>query len=231
MSESDISLATAVHRLVQWVGDGRVLTSTGKLRVSDGQYLVDLLDTGDHPQGGVGLRRLSSTDNLPTLRYLLELTVEAGLLRIQRGRLHQVKKHAQQTATGEGVRQLLVENVHRTAPETLAPVFDRPDLGTAAFKALWAELAEAEETPLVISELTEVLWNAVADDPDLIELWPVGQQDEVKASFAVSTASVLLHYAQLGAVATNPERTIVQLTVGGAREAERIGATGASVPR
>ncbi|WP_246096332.1 hypothetical protein [Streptomyces botrytidirepellens] len=231
MSKSDISLATAVHRLVQWVGDGRALTSTGKLRVSDGQYLVSLLDTGDHPQGGAGLRRLSSTDNLPTLRYLLELTIEAGLLRIQRGRLLQVKKHAQQAATAEGVRQLLVENVHRTAPETLAPVFDRPDLGNAALKALWGELSEAEEAPLAISELAEVLWNAVAADPDVIELWPVGKQDEAKAHFAELTASVLLEYAQLGALATNSELTIVQLTAGGAREVERLGATGVPVPR
>lgn len=231
MSESDISLATAIHRLVEWVGDGRALTGTGKLRVSDGQYLVGLLDTGDHPQGGAGLRRLSSTDNLPTLRYLVELAIEAGLLRIQRGRLLQVKKHAQQAATAEGVRQLLVENVHRTAPETLAPVFDRPDLGGTAFKALWAELSEAEEAPLVISELAEVLWSAVAADPDLIELWPVGQQDEAKAQFVEMTASVLLDYAQLGVLALNSERTIVQLTAGGAHEAEHLGATGVPVPR
>jgi hypothetical protein len=230
MPDSDISpLATAIHQLVQWVGNGRALTTKGELRVADGIELVHLLDTGDHPCGGVGLRRLSSTRNLPVLQSLLRLAVEAGLVRTQHGRLLQVKKHAQQASTAEGVRQLLVENVHRTAPQTLTPDAARPVLGVAALDALWTELSKKGETFLVIPELTDALWNAVAADTDVIELFPTSSlHDEAKAQFAEMATLVLLDYAQLGLIAMDPERTRVQLTPMGAREAdERLTPAGA----
>lgn len=222
MPEGDISpLATAIHQLVQWVGNGRTLTTTGELRVADGLELVQLLDTGDDPCGGVGLRRLSSTRNLPVLRSLLNLAMEAGLLRTQRGRLIQVKKHAQQAATAEGVRRLLVENAHRTAPATLAPEAERPDLGHVVLAALWTELSRNRETPLMVPELVSVLWNAAAPDTGAIEPTPASStHPDEQARFGEMVSLVLLDYAQLGLVAMNPEQTLVQLTPTGNQEAD-----------
>lgn len=223
MPESDTSspLATAIHQLVQWVGNGRTLTTTGELRVVDGLELVQLLDTGDHPRGGPGLRRLSSTRNLPVLQSLLGLAVEAGLLRTQRGRLMQVKRHSQQAATPEGVRQLLVENAHRTASAVLTPDATRPGLGDAVLETLWAELSRNREGPLVVSEVTRTLWNVAAPDTPTTESGQIGSaRADARTEFAEMVTLVLLDYAQLGLVAMDPEQTLVQLAPTGSREAD-----------
>ncbi|MFE7245966.1 hypothetical protein [Streptomyces sp. NPDC057580] len=222
MPEGDISpLATAIHQLVQWVGTGRSVTTTGELRVADGLELVQLLDTGDHPCGGAGLDRLSSARNLPVLQSLLSLAVEASLLRTQRGRLIQVKKHARQAVTVEGVRRLLVENAHRTAPATLAPDVGRSDFGDAVLAALWKELSRNRHASLVVSELTCTLWSAVVPDTGAIELAPIsGVSADARAQFAEMVALVLMDYAQLGLVAMDPEQTLVQLTPIGSHEAD-----------
>ncbi|MGW6144442.1 hypothetical protein [Streptomyces sp. NPDC055140] len=222
MPEGDISpLATAIHQLVQWVGTGRTLTTIGELRVADGLELVHLLGTDDHPRGGAGLRRLSSTRNLPVLQSLLRLAVEAGLLRTQRGRLIQVQKHAQQAATAEGVRQLLVQNAHRTAPALLTPDSARPGLGDVVLAALWTELSRNRETSLVVSELASTLWNAAAPDTGIIEPAPISSTPaDTRAQFAEMVTLVLLDYAELGLVAMDPEQTLAQLTPTGSHEAD-----------
>lgn len=220
MPESNISpLATAIHQLVQWVGNGRTLTTTGELRVADGLELVQLLDTGDHPCGSDHQRRLSSSRNLPVLQSLLRLAVAAGMLRTQRGRLIQVKKHAQRAATAEGVRQILVENAHRTAPAELTPDGDRPELGAAVLGTLWTELSRNPETPLVVSELTRTLWNMAAPDARAIEPAPTSsERDIARAEFAESVLWKLLDYSELGLMALDAEQTLVQLTPTGRHE-------------
>ncbi|MEU6293002.1 hypothetical protein K388_06714 [Streptomyces sp. KhCrAH-43] len=221
VTEGDMSpWATAIHQLVQWVGNGRTLTTTGQLRVADGLELVQLLGTGDDPHGGAGgQRRLSSSRNLPVLQGLLTGALEAGLLRTQRGRLIPVKKYAQQAATAEGVRRLLVANAHRSAQAALAPEAAPPDLGRVRLAALWAELARNRETPLVASELASMLWNTSAPGNGAIEQTQAsGVRADERIEFDEVVSWVLLDYAHLGLVAMNADQTLVQLTPTGSRE-------------
>jgi hypothetical protein len=220
VTEGDISpWATAIHRLVQWVGNGRTLTATGELRVADGLELVQLLGTGDDPHGGAGQRRLSSSRNLPVLQGLLTGAVDAGLLRTQRGRLIPVKKYAQQAATAEGVRRLLVANAHHSAQAALAPEAAHPGLGRVRLAALWAELSRDRETFLAVSELAGMLWNATAPGTGTIEqTQDSGARADERSEFAEVVSWVLLDYAYLGLLAMNPGQTLVQLTPTGGRE-------------
>jgi hypothetical protein len=220
MSDDDIpAVVTQVHQLVQWVGNGRSLTATGELRVADGLELVCLLGTGDHPRGGPDLRRLSSSRNLPNLQALLRLTVEAGLLRIQRGRLVQVRKHAQQAATPEGVRQLLVQNLHQTASTLLSSDPAPPESGHAALDALWTTLSEQTGTPVSVRELTDTLWGMIAASVDPADVYPGTTPREMKAEFAEMVDIVLSDYAELQLLVIHPESTRVELTPLGRREA------------
>ena len=77
-----------------WVGAGRPLTQTGRVRLTDARELVAMLDTGDvlDPMGG-GFKTTSSAELLE-LTLIVEWAKACRLVRVQRGRLERVKKHA-----------------------------------------------------------------------------------------------------------------------------------------
>ncbi len=73
--------------LVEWIGpDGRALTATGRLRVSDALELVRLLQTGDTAESP------RSSADLPRLALIVEWAKKARLVRTAKGRLYAVNK-------------------------------------------------------------------------------------------------------------------------------------------
>ncbi|WP_116201930.1 hypothetical protein [Amycolatopsis circi] len=101
----DAELAAAAERtqvvarlrgLVEWVGDGRALTSTGQLKLADARELVDLLDTGDQLDPMIGDRtyRTQSSADLPVLADLVELAREIRVVRVVKGKLVRVARNA-----------------------------------------------------------------------------------------------------------------------------------------
>lgn len=91
MSAVDVQ-PPAVHRareFVQWVGAGRPLTQTGRLRLAAAIELAEVLDTDDHVQ--VALR---SSGDLYHLSLLMAWFKAAGLVRPVRGRLVVVRRNA-----------------------------------------------------------------------------------------------------------------------------------------
>lgn len=80
-----------VRAFVDWVGAGRALTQTGRLRRTDALALVELLDTGDVLDQRFPIQ--SSTE-LYHLTLLVEWAKACGLVRIARCRIQGVRKHA-----------------------------------------------------------------------------------------------------------------------------------------
>lgn len=80
-----------VRAFVDWVGTGRALTQTGRLRRADALALVELLDTGDILDPRFPTQ---SSAELYHLTLLVEWAKASGLLRITRGRIVAVGKHA-----------------------------------------------------------------------------------------------------------------------------------------
>ena len=80
-----------VRAFVDWVGTGRALTQTGRLRRVDALALVELLNTGD-----ILDRRfpIQSSAELYRLTLLVEWAKASGLVRVARGRIVAVRKHA-----------------------------------------------------------------------------------------------------------------------------------------
>lgn len=74
---------------VRWVGTGRPLTQTGRLRLADAIELAEELDTDDRVQEAV-----RSSGELYHLGLLLAWFKAAGLVRTVRGRLVVVRRHA-----------------------------------------------------------------------------------------------------------------------------------------
>jgi hypothetical protein len=97
MSDHELAMATSapwvarIRGLVQWVGAGRALTQTGRLRRADALELVELLDTGDVLDPRFPIQ--SSTE-LYRLTLLVEWAKVCGLVRVVRGRIVTVRKHA-----------------------------------------------------------------------------------------------------------------------------------------
>ncbi|MGB0092066.1 MAG: plasmid pRiA4b ORF-3 family protein [Solirubrobacteraceae bacterium] len=80
-----------VRTFVDWVGAGRALTQTGRLRRVDALTLVELLDTGDVPDQRFPIQ---SSAELYHLTLLVEWAKACGLVRVARGRIVAVRKHA-----------------------------------------------------------------------------------------------------------------------------------------
>lgn len=72
---------------------GRKLTAKGNLQLADARHLVAALETGDDLELG-GVRTLRSSEDLPGLIRLVDLALEAGVVRRQQGRLVAVARFA-----------------------------------------------------------------------------------------------------------------------------------------
>ncbi|MBM0224323.1 hypothetical protein [Micromonospora sp. ATA51] len=82
--------------LVRWLGDGRILTTTGRLRLADARELVALLETGDVLDAVIGDRvfKTRSSDELYGLTVLVAWARAARVIRVVKGRLVPVKSAA-----------------------------------------------------------------------------------------------------------------------------------------
>ncbi|MEH1053693.1 hypothetical protein V6U89_00530 [Micromonospora sp. CPCC 206171] len=93
---ADSVVVRRLRKLVQWLGDGRTLTTTGRLRLADARELVALLDTGDilNPMIGDRVFKTRSSDDLYELTVLVAWARAARVVRVVKGRLVPVKSAA-----------------------------------------------------------------------------------------------------------------------------------------
>jgi Plasmid pRiA4b ORF-3-like protein len=89
-------LVGQLRSLLGWLGDGRRLTKTGRLKVADARALVELLGTGDELDPDIGGRvyETRSSEKLPGLTRIVGWARGARLVRVNGGRLVPVKKNA-----------------------------------------------------------------------------------------------------------------------------------------
>lgn len=90
----EIVLLRQVRAFTLWVGAGRPLTQTGRVRLADARELVALLDTGDAIDPTGGRSKTTSSSELVELTLIVEWAKACRLVRVYGGRLERVKKHA-----------------------------------------------------------------------------------------------------------------------------------------
>jgi hypothetical protein len=83
-----------VRAFTVWVGDGRALTQAGHITIANARELVALLDTGDVLDPAGGTFDCNSSAELPGLSLVVAWAKACRLVRVARGRLVAVKKHA-----------------------------------------------------------------------------------------------------------------------------------------
>lgn len=89
-------LTGQVRSFLDWLGEGRKLTQTGRIGMADARYLVELLGTGDviDPEIGGRVFKTRSSEELAYLTMIFEWAKAARLIRVTGTRLVPVKKNA-----------------------------------------------------------------------------------------------------------------------------------------
>ena len=89
-------LTLQIRSFLDWLGEGRKMTQTGRIGLADARYLVELLDTGDvvDPEIGGKIFKTKSSENLANLTWIVEWAKVSRLIRVAGTRLTPVKKNA-----------------------------------------------------------------------------------------------------------------------------------------
>lgn len=187
------SLVIKLRKFVEWVGDGRVLTGTGALKLADARELVSLLDTGDAFERDLGgeVQTVRSSADLPNLAILFELAKRARLVRVVKGKLVRVAKAAplvkdalalwtaafdavpepgllvKDSGWAPGYALLLDENLDIVLPDVLNTIYGMPE-------------------PVPVVRLAETVWLACTEgyyldlEPSMEPLWRDGLAGEFR---------------------------------------------------
>jgi hypothetical protein len=185
---ADADLATAAEHttvvarlraLVDWVGDGRALTTTGNLTLRDARELVALLDTGDSidPRVDDRVLRTRSSAQLPGLRLLIELAKHIRVVRVVKNRLVRVAKAAPLLRDGPALWTAAFDAL----PDL--DLFGRPDAWAPEHRAMLASILDEVlpdvlntiyglPEPIPVIRLAESVWVACAEAFYLDDLDP-----------------------------------------------------------
>jgi hypothetical protein len=89
-------LTGQIRSFMTWLGEGRKLTQTGRIGMTDARHLVELLGTGDKidPEIGGRVFKTRSSEELASLTRIVEWMKAARLVRVTGTRLVPVKKNA-----------------------------------------------------------------------------------------------------------------------------------------
>ena len=155
-----------LHRLWEYCADpGRPVTQKGNLRLADARHLVELLPTSDIPDVEMGRyrRTLRSAEDLPELSWLVQLALDARVLRKHRGRVVAVARWAE-LGPVEALDRLVDAAVERGLSGFLSPYLTvlvpvREFVDDGGPGRLLAELLEwrADGQPTPIEELAELI--------------------------------------------------------------------------
>ncbi len=221
---------------------GRPLTQKGNLRLADARHLVDALDTGDVPDVEIGdyRRTLRSIEDLPHLSWLVELAVDARVLRRYRGRLVAVARW-QELSPVEAIDRLVDAAVEAGLSGFLSPYLSGietvQDLVDEGVGRLLAELIDwqAAGKPVPIDELAGLMVEGVVrsfsglNDFHLgfVPKWVRDQLDRLAALGVVTVRDV--QHIPTGWGGTESQGGIAELTPAGVpvavRLAEELGIT------
>ncbi len=144
--------ARRLRGLVDWVGAGRPLTKTGRLRRADALALVEALDTSDVLDPRFPIQ---SSGELAHLSLLVEWAKACRLVRVARGRIVTVRKHAALVDRPQELVGRMVEALPLVGGELGHSVMTADAVHTV--EAILAELAARDS--LAVERLCEVAWS------------------------------------------------------------------------
>jgi len=203
-------LTGQIRLFLDWLGEGRKLTQTGRVGLADARYLVEFLGTGDQMDPVIGDRvfKTQSSEELPRLTRIVEWAKAARLIRVTGTRLVPVRKNA---ALADKPLDLV-----------LAMLAAYPKLGKSLFpRNTWRSSLVGDEFPDVAPELltalltrrgpsaltalSETAYGVIADRYMLGELTDL-QHDSLRRTVAVDVAIAMSALDVLGVVVLSRDR-------------------------
>jgi hypothetical protein len=175
-----------VVRLVDFIGDGRMLTDRGNLTVADGKQLVDLLETDDQVDTRIGdhVYRTRSSTELVGVDLAFCVALEAGFLEAagkRRARAHDRALFREEPL--EAHYRLLLALLHRIGP-TAHHYGDRDTYGFGWF----AEELDHDLLPVLIGLYREQAAKLIDDISSgcwdrLLEIYDLDDVEDDKLEF------------------------------------------------
>ncbi len=220
-----------LRAFTEWAGDGRKLTQTGRIKLTDARTLVPLLDTGDTIDPVVGDRvfKTPSTQELPGLNLIVDWARSIRLARVVKGRIAAVQKNRSLLRHPLELWDRAFE-AFGSLGETIC--YGDTPLSVEFAPAMNALLSRLYGGPLRIDEARAVTWE-VASAPYAIERAPALHQEMWERSNNRHTVDALRALALLGAVeltGSDPD-SVVRLTELGVRGVRtRLGEAGPGDP-
>jgi hypothetical protein len=157
-------LVTRLRAFVTWVGTGRTVTTTRRLRVADAKDLAGLLDL-DSPY----LERARSSADLPEVSLLVEWARAAHLVRVVKGKLVGIKSAAGLLDRPLDLWRRAFDSFTELGPAVCVPTSyyeGRSLLGQLlpeVASALWLSLYTAGGTPVPVEMLVEITRDTMAE--------------------------------------------------------------------
>jgi hypothetical protein len=202
-------LTGQVRLFLDWLGEGRKLTQTGRIGLADARYLVEYLSTGDEMDPVIGDRvfKTVSSEELPYLTRIVEWAKAARLIRVTGTRLVPVRRNA--ALVGKPLDLVLA--MLAAYPKLGKSLFPRntwrSSLVGDEFTDIGQELLTALLTsrgPSPLAALSDTAYDAIEDRYVLSDL--TGQQhDSLRRIIAVDVGIAMSALHVLGVVALDGE--------------------------
>ena len=165
-------LTDQIRSFLDWLGEGRKLTQTGRIGLADARHLVELLGTGDvvDPEIGGKTFKTTSSEELSHLTAIVEWAKATRLIRATGTRLAPVKKNA--------------ALADRPLDLVLAMLAAYPKLGKSLFpRSTWRQSIVGDEFTDISGELLTAL--LVSPGPCALATLSDAAYDMIAASYAL----------------------------------------------
>jgi len=210
------TLTGQIRSFAAWVGDGRKLTQTGRIRLADACHLVELLGTGDTIDPVIGDRvfKTKSSEELGYFNRVVEWAKAARLVRVTGSRLVPVQKNA-----GLLDRPLdLVLALFEAYPKLGKPLFPRGTYRQSLVGDEFGDIAEAfvrtmlaDQDACPVSLLRETASDMIAKRYLLSRLTEQ-QLGILQGTIDTDTAIAMAALEILGVAVVDREQDAVRLT-------------------
>jgi len=205
-------LTRQIRLFLDWLGEGRKLTQTGRVGLADARHLIEFLGTGDQMDPVIGDRvfKTVSSEELAYLTRIVEWAKAARLIRVTGTRLVPVRKNA--ALAGQPLDLVLA--MLAAYPKLGKSLFPRNtwrnSLVGDEFTDISQELLTALLTsrgPAPLEALSDMAYDEIADRYMLGDLTDQ-QHDSLRRMIAVDVAIAMSALHVLGVVALDrdPDR-------------------------
>jgi Plasmid pRiA4b ORF-3-like protein len=197
-------LTGQVRLFLDWLGEGRKLTQTGRVGLADARYLLEFLGTGDRMDPVIGDRvfKTTSSEELPYLTMIVEWSKAARLIRVTGTKLVPVRKNAALADKPLDLALAMLAAYPKLGKSLFPRNTWRSSLVGDEFTDVSRELLTGLLTsrgPVPLETLSDTAYDVIADRYVLSDLTGL-QHDSLRRMVAVDVAIAMSALHALGVV-------------------------------